>query len=93
MFNEIKNIDFDIALLSCGSYAMYFGKHIKEKLNKKSIYIGGILNVLFNIYGKRYDTAYFNSIVNLEYRIEAFESKKYPIKNTTFAGEAFNAYF
>jgi hypothetical protein len=92
---EISHIDFDIALLSCASYATCLGSFISTKMNKKSIYIGGILNVLFNIFGKRYDCTYYNNINNLLYRIIAFETKKY----LTFKGgkslknESFNAYF
>ena len=52
MENDIMKLDFDIALLSCGSYAMYLGNVISKKMNKKAIYIGGMLNVFFNIYGK-----------------------------------------
>ena len=54
MFDDIKKIDFDIAFLSCGCYANELGYRIKNQLNKKAIYLGGGLNLLFNIYGKRY---------------------------------------
>ena len=56
---ELQGLDFDIAFLSCGSYAMPLGSFIKNKLNKQSIYIGGILNVIFGIYGERYDTPFY----------------------------------
>ena len=96
MANEIKNIDFDIALLSCGSYAVYLGNFISEKMHKKAIYIGGPLNVFFCIYGKRYMTSkFFLNIINNDYIIEAFEKEKY--KNVSggrsIKSESFNAYF
>ena len=95
MENEIKNIDFDIALLSCASYANCLGSFISTTMNKKAIYIGGVLNVLFNIYGGRYNNDYYNSINNLEYRITAIEKEKY--KNIQggrdIINESFNAYF
>ena len=95
MENEIKNIDFDIALLSCASYANCLGSFISNTMNKKAIYIGGVLNVLFNIYGGRYNDDYYNSINNLEYRITAIEKEKY--KNIqggrNIKNESFNAYF
>lgn len=95
MENEIQQIDFDIALLSCGSYATCLGSFISKKMNKKAIYIGGVMNVLFNIFGKRYDDKYYKNINDLSYRIIAFEKNNY----VDFKGgkkiinEAFNAYF
>uniref|UniRef100_A0A6C0IJN5 Uncharacterized protein n=1 Tax=viral metagenome TaxID=1070528 RepID=A0A6C0IJN5_9ZZZZ len=50
MCEEINKLEFDIALLSCSSYAMYLGDFISNKMKKNSIYIGGVLNVLFNIW-------------------------------------------
>jgi len=95
MEKEIEILDFDIALLSCASYANCLGSFIANKMNKKSIYIGGVLNVLFNIYGSRYDDDFYNSINNLEYRIKAIESSKYSnIKGgRKFKNEALRAYF
>jgi len=94
MCEEITKLDFDIALLSCGSYAMPLGDHIFRKMGKKAIYVGGILNVLFNIYGGRYNTTFFNSIMNLEHQIK-FEPEIYKdIKGGRIEKtEAFNAYF
>ena len=37
MENDIMKLDFDIALLSCGSYAMYLGNVISKKMNKKVV--------------------------------------------------------
>ena len=70
MCDEISTLDFDIALISAGSYAMYLGDYICTTMKKQSIYIGGVLNVLFNIYGKRYDTPFYNNIMNLPYQIK-----------------------
>lgn len=92
---DISAIDFDIAFLSCGSYAMPIGSFIKTELNKKAIYLGGIINVLFNIYGSRYDTAFFNNIVNIDSQIEPFENKLITeIRGGRLAkSESLNAYF
>ena len=57
--DSIKNIDFDIALLSCGSYAHFIGEYIKN-IGKKSIYIGGVLPLYFGIFGDRYMKSFFN---------------------------------
>lgn len=94
MASEISKIDFDLALLSCASYAMYLGNHINMTMKKKAIYIGGTLNVLFNIYGGRYQS-YAHTIVNMEYQIIALEKSSIEnIKGSrTCASEALNAYF
>ena len=96
MENEIKNIDFDIALLSCASYANYLGNSISCKFNKKAIYIGGVLNILFNIKGERFaNSKFYNDINNLSYQIVALEKEKYEnIKGgRLYKSEALNAYF
>lgn len=51
----IDETAFDFALLSCGSYAHFLGEHIKN-INKQSIYIGGILQLYFGIFGDLYLT-------------------------------------
>ena len=77
MENDIMKLDFDIALLSCASYAMYLGNVISKKMNKKAIYIGGVLNVFFNIYGKRYsNNSFYDTFKNLEYEIVALEKSE-----------------
>ena len=75
MANEIKNIDFNIALLSCASYGMFLGNYIKYELKKKAVYFGGVLNVLFNIYGGRYSDNYYTSCgLDLNYQIDPLEN-------------------
>jgi 2-polyprenyl-3-methyl-5-hydroxy-6-metoxy-1,4-benzoquinol methylase len=100
MSHEISKLDFDIALLSCGSYAMYLGDYIKNNLKKKSLYLGGILNMLFNIYGGRYNQRgyiHLGKSVGLdpEYQINPFENKD--IENIksgrNFKTESLKAYF
>lgn len=53
MKNEIDKKDFDVALLGCGAYAMPLAAHIKRN-GRKAIHMGGILQFLFGIKGKRY---------------------------------------
>ena len=55
MCTDIKNIDFDIALLGCGGYGLPLCDFIKMKLNKSAIYIGGGLQLLFGVMGKRWE--------------------------------------
>ena len=55
MCSDIQKLDFDIALISCGGYALLLGSFIK-KINKSAIYIGGGLQLLFGVMGKRWET-------------------------------------
>lgn len=81
LYSEIKEKDFDIAWLSCGSYAMYLGERIKNELGKKAIYIGGMLNVFFNLYNFRYSsTGHDLSVINPNFQIECVENSKFYTK-------------
>ncbi len=50
---EIDKCDYDIALLGCGAYGMPLAAHVKSK-GKKAVHMGGVLQFLFGIKGKRY---------------------------------------
>lgn len=54
MEQKIKNIDFDIALIGCGAYGLPLSAYCKD-LGKQAIHIGGGLQILFGIKGKRWD--------------------------------------
>jgi hypothetical protein len=58
MCEDIKELDFDIALLSCGGYGLPLCNFIRSKLGKSSIYVGGCLQLLFGVYGKRWINHY-----------------------------------
>ena len=55
MCADIENIDFDIALLGCGGYGLPLSDYIHTNLKKSAIYIGGGLQLLFGIIGKRWE--------------------------------------
>lgn len=55
MCNDIGHIDFDIALLGCGSYGLPLCDFIKTKMNKSCVYVGGGLQLYFGILGKRWE--------------------------------------
>jgi len=59
MCEDIKNIDFDIALLGCGGYGLPLCHYIKTELNKSAIYIGGGLQLLFGVFGNRWQNNEF----------------------------------
>lgn len=54
MKNEIDKIDYDICLIGCGAYGFPLAAHVKRK-GKKAIHLGGALQLLFGIKGKRWE--------------------------------------
>jgi len=57
MEKDINTIDFDIALLGCGAYGLPLASFIKN-MGKKAVHIGGSLQILFGITGRRWETEY-----------------------------------
>lgn len=55
MTKEALKIDFDVALIGCGAYGMPLAANLK-KAKKQAIHMGGILQILFGIKGKRWDS-------------------------------------
>lgn len=58
MKSEIDKIEYDICLLGCGAYGMPLAAHIKRS-GKKAVHIGGSLQLLFGIKGKRWEDPYY----------------------------------
>jgi len=54
MTEKIKEIDFDICILSCGAYGFPLAARVK-RMGKKSIHLGGVTQLLFGIKGKRWE--------------------------------------
>ena len=54
MKDKISKKDFDIALIGCGAYGLPLASHVK-KMGKIGIHMGGSLQLLFGIKGKRWD--------------------------------------
>ncbi|MDQ8195936.1 hypothetical protein QEH59_15990 [Coraliomargarita sp. SDUM461004] len=54
MKEQLDNTDFDIALIGCGAYGMPLAAHVK-RMGKIGIHIGGSLQLLFGICGKRWE--------------------------------------
>ena len=62
--NEMGDIDFDIALVSAGSYSFPLAHHAK-KMGKIGIHAGGGLQLFFGIMGKRWEKSdYLLKILN-----------------------------
>jgi hypothetical protein len=55
MCAKIDRLDFDIALLGCGGYGLPLVNYIKNTKKRSAIYVGGALQILFGIRGKRWD--------------------------------------
>lgn len=54
---EINKRDFDVCLIGCGAYGLPLAAHVK-KLGKQAIHVGGALQLLFGIKGRRWETEY-----------------------------------
>jgi hypothetical protein len=54
MKNQMNEIDYDIALIGCGAYGFNLAAHAK-RMGKKSFHLGGVLQMLFGIIGKRWE--------------------------------------
>lgn len=54
MKDDIKKIEFDIALIGCGAYGMPLAAYCKQ-LGKQAIHLAGWLQILFGIIGKRWE--------------------------------------
>jgi len=65
MKNEIDKQTFDIALIGCGAYGFPLAAHVKRK-GKKAIHIGGTLQLLFGIKGKRWEDPVYGTKYGLE---------------------------
>jgi len=64
MFSDIKEMDFDIAIVACGAYGLPLAAKIKS-IGKQAIHLAGATQILFGIRGTRWDNrpdmqVYFN---------------------------------
>lgn len=65
MKEQIRNKDFDIALIGCGAYGMPLAAYVKQ-LGKQAVHLAGWTQMLFGIYGKRWveDQQEFSKFIN-----------------------------
>lgn len=73
MTEECLKEDFDIALIACGAYGMPLAVRLK-KTGKQAVHMGGALQLLFGVRGKRWD----NFDLISKYYSDAWE---YPMKS------------
>jgi len=55
MKNQIDATNFDIALIGCGAYGFPLAAHVK-RIGKKAVHVGGALQLMFGIMGKRWES-------------------------------------
>lgn len=77
MKNKIDECDFDIALIAAGSYGLPLAAHIKRK-GKIGIHLGGFLQLIFGIKGRRWDSSPVHRSIMNEYWKSPFP-EEYPI--------------
>jgi len=53
--DQIDTYDYDVCLLGCGAYGFPLAAHCKRR-GKQAIHLGGVLQLLFGITGKRWET-------------------------------------
>ena len=85
MYNEAMKEDFDIALIGCGAYGYPLAARIKEA-GKSAIHMGGVLQVLFGIKGKRWDDIPEVSELYNEYWVRPNEAEN--VKNAKMIEDA-----
>lgn len=96
MKREIEGKDFDIALISCGSYPMPLGAFIRNWMGKKAIYVGSFLQVFFGVIGRRWHNSYFLPQINIDQFVTPLEASRYLPSGGVEAGEqteGWGAYF
>lgn len=61
---QIRNVEFDIALIGAGAYGLPLAAFVK-RLGKQAIQLGGVTQILFGIKGHRWETVYADSTAKL----------------------------
>ncbi len=63
MKGEIDRHDYDVCLIGCGAYGFPLAAHVKRQ-GKKGFHLGGSLQLLFGIRGKRWESPTYNPKYN-----------------------------
>ncbi len=61
MEDEMDKIDYDVALIGCGAYGFCLAAHAKRR-GKKSVHLGGVLQLLFGIKGNRWEDKNYHPV-------------------------------
>ena len=77
---EVSKLDFDVALIGAGAYGLPLSAHVK-RCGNIAIHLGGALQILFGIKGKRWDNMKeFSDIIN-EHWVRPAPSEMIPSAN------------
>ena len=68
---QIRRADFDIALIGAGAYGLFLAREVK-KMDRTSIQIGGALQLLFGIIGKRWSEPHSPDAANVLPHVNEF---------------------
>ena len=75
MKSQISEIEFDVAIIGCGAYGFNLAAHIK-RMGKIAIHLGGSVQILFGIKGRRWENIpLINQMFN-SYWIRPLDSEK-----------------
>ena len=55
MFEQAMKTDFEVAIIGCGAYGFPLAAKIKSS-GRSAVHMGGAVQLLFGIKGKRWDT-------------------------------------
>lgn len=75
MQQQIRAIEFDVAILGCGAYGFPLASFIK-RLGKKAVHLGGSTQILFGIRGARWDQHPQISSLYNEFWVRPHESER-----------------
>ena len=74
MYQQVLNIEFDVAIIGAGAYGLPLASYIK-KIGKKSVHLGGVTQLMFGIKGKRWEEQnYLQKLAN-EYWVRPLPSE------------------
>ncbi len=87
---EIDKVDYDICLIGAGAYGFPLAAHVK-RMGKKSFHLGGSLQLLFGIRGKRWESPDYHHTYNYpglvnKYWVSPNEEEKPTHANTVEGG-------
>lgn len=72
---KLATIEFDVALLGCGAYALPLAAECKQ-LGKQGIVLGGVVQVFFGVLGKRWEERMALDLLLLENWIRPSDDEK-----------------
>jgi hypothetical protein len=74
MKSEIDKVNYDICLIGAGAYGFPLAAHVKRS-GKKAVHIGGSLQLLFGIRGKRWENESYHEIFNYASLVNKYWTK------------------